>query len=286
MKVAFLVSGALGESVLKYFINKLNVEFVLTDNNSNGIIELCKKFDTPFFAGNPRSSKIDNFISNLECDVIASVNYLFLIDKKIIQIAKGLCFNIHGSLLPKYRGRTPHVWAIINGEKQTGVTAHIIDEGCDTGAIIKQVQVNIDKDDTGADILNKYRDLYIPLIDFVLKSFIEDKIELEFQNESKATYFGKRTPDDGRINWDWSVDRIINWIRAQAHPYPGAFSYHNNNKIIIDKASPSDFGFNFQVPNGTILSDNPLVIKCATGALQIDTIRNKNHNFRINDLLY
>src|SRR5690606_33504394 len=95
--------------------------------------------------------------------------YLFIIDKKIIDLATSIAFNIHGSLLPKYRGRTPHVWSIINNEKFTGITAHIIDEGCDTGDIIEQVKIKISKSDTGASLLEKYNLLYLPLIRSVLE---------------------------------------------------------------------------------------------------------------------
>ncbi len=287
MRVAFLVSGDLGETVLKYFINKIDINFVLTDKASKRIIDLCLEFNIPFFAGNPRNKQINDFITGRDCDIMISANYIFLIEKKIIQLAKHLCFNIHGSLLPKYRGRTPHVWAIINGEKQTGITAHVIDEGCDSGAIIKQIPVEIENSDTGGSILEKFKTLYIPLIEFVLKSVGEKSIKLEYQDESKATFFGKRTPHDGRIDWNWSADRIFNWVRAQAYPYPGAFSFYKNEKIIIDKVSFSDLGYHFLTNNGTILHINPLVVKCATGVLKIDKIRNNIHsNFQINEKFY
>jgi methionyl-tRNA formyltransferase len=285
MRVAFLVSGGLGETVLNHFIHKLNIPFVLTDKNSKGIIDLCENHRIPFYAGNPRDKNIDNFIMGLECDFIASINYLFLIERKIISIAKDLCFNIHGSLLPKYRGRTPHVWAIINGEKQTGISAHIINEGCDTGAIIKQIIVNIDAEDTGWDILEKYKKLYVPIVEDILESHKENALEFVDQDESKATFFGKRTSNDGRIDWNWSVDRIINWVRAQSYPYPGAYTFYNKEKIIIDKVAYSDHGFHFEMQNGTILSTSPLVVKCITGAIELVNLRTLNTDYRKNEVL-
>ncbi len=285
MKTSFLVSGMLGENVLKYFISKIEIPFVLTDKESYGIIELCRGKNIPCYVGNPRNEKIKSFTNDLECDVIASVNYLFIVDQNIINLASGLIFNIHGSLLPKYRGRTPHVWAIINGEKNTGITAHVIDQGCDTGAIIKQIPVHISPNDTGAMILQKFNNLYIDLVEDVLKMYNSGSIRLIKQDESKATFFGKRTPDDGRINWNWSVERIINWIRAQSHPYPGAFTILEDTKIIIDKASCTDFGFHYMQENGTILSSEPMVVKCGTGAVKIDIIRNENLIYSINQIL-
>jgi methionyl-tRNA formyltransferase len=282
MKVGFLISGGLGELVLNYFVDKVEVEFVLTDKGSDNIINICKYNNVPVFAGNPRNSKIDSFLKDLQCDVIASVNYLFIVNKNVIDKAKYLCFNIHGSLLPKYRGRTPHVWSIINNEQQTGITAHKIDEGCDTGEIIKQISIAIESDDTGAIILDKYKEKYIPLIEEIFELFINGKLESYKQDDSKATYFGKRTPEDGRINWDWDFERIRNWVRAQAFPYPGAFTFYEGKKIIIDKVSRSDFGFHFQMENGTILNSDPLLIKCSNSALKVDLMRTSDVSFSIN----
>lgn len=283
MKIAFLVSGGLGEFVLSHFIKKYDLSFVLTDNGSENIENICNTHNIPVYKGNPRKPEIVGFLKEKSCDVIVSVNYLFIIDEKVIKLAKGLCFNVHGSLLPKYRGRTPHVWAIINNERETGITAHVIDKGCDTGDILKQIKVKIDKEDTGASILEKYKGLYIPLVESVLSDFVQDSLTFIKQDESKATYFGKRTPEDGRIDWNWSVERIINWVRAQAYPYPGSFTYYNKNKIIIDKVTKSDYGFHNEVENGTIILLNPLIVKCCNSALKIELLRTNNFELKINE---
>lgn len=283
MKIAFLVSGSLGEIVLNYFIKKYDLSFVLTDKDSSNIIKICKDYNIPFYAGNPRKQEIDNFLEKFCCDIIASVNYLFIVDSKIIKIAKKLCFNIHGSLLPKYRGRTPHVWAIINNEKEVGITAHLMDEGCDTGDIIKQIKFNIQENDTGESILSKFKELYIPLVEDVLFNFQNDTITYTKQDETKATFFGKRTPEDGQIDWNWSVERIINWVRALSYPYPGAFTFYNNSKVVIDKVSKSDIGFHYNTINGTIISINPLLVKCCNSVLKLEVVRSFDIEFKINE---
>lgn len=283
MKIAFLVSGGLGEVLLNHFINKYDFSFVLTDKGSENIVTICNFHKIPVYAGNPRKPEIEVFLKGKSCDVMVSVNYLFIIEEKVIKLAKKLCFNVHGSLLPKYRGRTPHVWAIINNEIETGITAHVIDEGCDTGDIIKQIKVKINHEDTGASILEKFKELYIPLVESVLSGFARNALNLIKQDESKATYFGKRTPEDGRIDWNWSAERIINWVRAQAYPYPGAFSFYNDSKIIIDKVTKSDYGFHFNVENGTILSTNPLIVKCCNSALKLELLRTNNFEFDIKE---
>lgn len=276
MKLGILSSGNLGKDTLEKIILNFNVVFVLTDSNSKGILSLCEKNKIPHFKGNPRNSKGYDFIKNIEVDIIVSINYLFLIEKDIIQHSKQLTFNIHGSLLPKYRGRTPHVWSIINNEKETGITAHVIDEGCDTGDIISQIKIPINEIETGAEILNKFKLEYYNLILGIFKQLNSGKLELIKQDEQLATYFGKRTPEDGRINWNWQKDRIKNWVRAQAYPYPGAFSYVNNQKLIIDKVKDCSYGFRFDTENGTILALTPnIIVKTPNGALEVKKSRRK-----------
>ncbi len=273
--IGVLASGNLGKDILQKIIFNFDVAFVLTDIKSQGIFEICKNNQIPFFKGNPRKGKGFNFIKNKEVDVIVSVNYLFLVEKDIINHPKKLIFNIHGSLLPKYRGRTPHVWAIINNEKETGITAHIIDEKCDTGDIISQIKIPINKDDTGSDILNKYKLEYYNLIKDVFRKLKYEKLNLIKQDESQATYYGKRTPEDGKINWNWEKERIINWVRAQAYPYPGAFSYLDGDKIIIDEVTESTLEVSSEIKSGVILEVFPnIVINTSNGSLKIKRLRN------------
>ncbi|MFT4643738.1 MAG: methionyl-tRNA formyltransferase [Planctomycetota bacterium] len=275
MKLGVLVSGKLGDIVLKRIYNLYDVKVVFTDFKSQSVIDFCISNNLPLFKGNPRNKKGYNFIKNIKVDVIASINYLFLIEKDIINLAIKGVFNIHGSLLPKYRGRTPHVWAIINNEKFTGITAHLIEEGCDTGDILEQIKITIDENDTGGDLLLKFQNEYESLTLKVLANFSNNTLKMTKQDEFCATYYGKRTSDDGRINWNWQKERIRNWVRAQSYPYPGAFSFFNNNKIIIDEIKFSSHGFNFKDENGLILKVNPsIIIKTVNGAIELKKIRN------------
>lgn len=276
MNLALFVSGALGFKVLNHLKeSKHSVQCVFTDSNSKEIIDTANDKQLPIFTGNPRNDRALRFIDAYEIDIILSVNYLFLIERLLFSKAK-LAINIHGSLLPKYRGRTPHVWAIINNESKTGVTAHLIDDGCDTGDIVKQKEVIIDDSDTGSDILEKFNKLYVPLVDEILSDFERGNIKPLPQNNKNATFFGKRTPDDGKINWGWQKERIRNWVRAQAYPYPGAFTYSEGiaEKVIIDEVVFSDRGFNEADRNGLIVSLNPICVKTPNGVLELRNIRN------------
>lgn len=286
MNLGVLVSANLGFTVLKHLYENYTVQYVLTDLNSELIIDFCVKNEIDYFVGNPRNGKAFNFCQkNEKIDILVSVNYLFIIEKDLIKLPKSFSFNIHGSLLPKYRGRTPHVWAIINNESKTGITAHLIDEDCDTGDIIEQIEIEIEIEETGYDILNKFKDNYIKLLSSVLNKSKTGKLTLTKQKNNNATFFGKRTPNDGHINWNWQKERINNWIRAQSYPYPGAYSYHNCNKIIIDKIKYSDEGYSSDMINGFLISINPILVKTPNGVVELVQVRENDFELVKGDVL-
>ncbi|WP_185096851.1 methionyl-tRNA formyltransferase [Roseivirga seohaensis] len=268
-----MVSGKLGFQTLKSLKDGHEIIGIFTDKGSQAIIDYAELNQLDSFIGNPRNGKASGFIANKEIDVLLSVNYLFLIEEDLIHWPKTAAINLHGSLLPKYRGRTPHVWAIINNDRNTGVTAHLITKGCDEGAIILQREIMIDPEDTGASVLAKYEEVYPELVIEVLNRIAKGEMETIEQDESLATYFGKRTPEDGEINWNWQKERIKNWVRAQSYPYPGAFTWLDDQKVIIDRVEEDDFGFHQSMQNGTILTDNPLRLKTPNGALRIVKLR-------------
>ncbi len=273
MNLGVMTSGDLGFIVLKYLFDSYKTEFVLTDSNSKYIIDFCKKNKIACFIGNPRNGRAYSFCSKKKIDFLISINYLFIIEKDLIELPKSFAFNIHGSLLPKYRGRTPHVWAIINNETETGITAHLIDEGCDTGDIIEQIKIDIGDEETGADVLNKFKHIYKKLLKIVLTKANSGELTFKKQQSEIATFFDKRTPNDGEINWNWQKERIKNWIRAQANPYPGAFTYINKKKLTIDKIKFSEIGFTNEMNNGLVLSTSPFLVKTPNGVVEICKFR-------------
>jgi len=286
MKIGILSSGILGFKSLQFFCKELQYpDFIATDKKSNLIIEFAERHSIKLFLGNPRNGRLKEFIGEENLSVLFSINYLFLIDNEIIKSAK-YAINLHGSLLPKYRGRSPHIWAIINNEKITGVTAHFIDDGCDTGNIIVQKKIKILSTHTGGEILKEFEKIYPLIILEVFDKISSGIIESKSQNNSKATIYGKRTPEDGEINWSWQKERIRNWVRAQAFPYPGAFTFFQNNKVIIDKVAFSSYGFSFDQPNGLVISDkNGFIVKTPNGAVKLVSIRNKVSNIKIGVIL-
>ena len=166
-----MVSGQLGLTALKFIQSSTNsIVAVLSDTASVEIRNYCEINKIPIFLGNPRKGKAVDFLSKLNCDLLLSINYLYIIEQDLISLPKEYAINFHGSLLPKYRGRTPHVWAIINGETQTGVTAHLIDQNMDSGDIIHQIPIEINPEATGADLLKLFHIVYPELISKVLSN--------------------------------------------------------------------------------------------------------------------
>lgn len=284
-KISLLISGKLGFDLLIYLFDFTDIEFVATDKNSLEIIDFAKVKNVPLFIGNPRDGKLSSFVNEVKSDLLLSINYLFLVEQDLIKKFK-YPINFHGSLLPKYRGRTPHVWSIINNEIDTGVTAHFIDFGCDTGDIILRKRIPILDNDTGFTVLEKYIEVYPFMVSEIIKLYESGGIIRIKQDNSISTIYGKRTPNDGEINWDWQKERINNWVRAQAFPYPGAFTFYEGNKVTIDKISFCDLGFDNEMPNGMILQVKPsLVVKTSNGAVKIEEIRNNEFDFIQNKIL-
>ena len=281
ISICLLASGNLGLIALKHLYSKQEVTIVsvFTNKNSSEILDFCNVKNIPCFSGNPRNESTTDFVSNIQRpDILLSVNYLFIIEEDLIKFPKDYAINIHGSLLPRYRGRTPHVWSIINGENKTGITAHLITQKCDEGDIILQKIIPITKNDTGGSILRKYNCIYPELIDELFELIKKHEIKLIPQDETKATYFEKRTPEDGHIDWNWQKERIYNWVRAMAPPeYPGAFSFYNGKKIIFSKIEFSDEGFYALEANGTVKKENGdvLFVKTPNGVVKAFTTDNR-----------
>ena len=276
INLVVFASGELGLKMVEYLHSFVKINFIATDRKSEGIILFANHQKINLFIGKPNNEELFIELNKVDTKILFSINYLFILDKKIFQLFE-YAINFHGSLLPKYRGRTPHIWAIINNEKYTGITAHFIEEGCDTGDIVFQKNILIEEDITGSDLLRIYQNEYPAVIRKVLEMINETKIVRLPQNHLEATLFPKRTPDDGLINWNWQKERIYNWVRALSYPYPGAFTYYRSEKLIIDEINFSNIGFDSFLENGTIISinqqNNP-VVKVQNGAIEIIKKRN------------
>lgn len=162
-----------------------------------------------------------DFIRSISPDIIVVVAYGQILSEDILKTPKYGCINLHGSLLPKYRGAAPIHWAIINGEKRTGVTTILMDEGMDTGDILLQEEIEIDPEDTAGTLSKK---LSTKGAGVLLKTVRNLKdIRPRKQDHSSATYAPLLKKEDGRIDWGKSAEEIRNQVRGM-NPWPGAFT--------------------------------------------------------------
>ena len=204
-------------------------------------------------------------IGQLAPDVIFSFYYRHLLSDAILALAPAGAFNLHGSLLPKYRGRAPLNWVLVNGESETGVTLHRMVKRADAA----QQRVAISPDDTALTLHHKLCQTARQVLEQALPAIERKEIHDVQQNESEATYFGRRTPEDSFLTWNRPATTLHNMVRAVAAPWPGAFSYSGTQKFTI--WSSRVHAQNQTAQPGTVISVSPLLIACSEGALEVVT---------------
>ncbi|MCY0106714.1 MULTISPECIES: bifunctional UDP-4-amino-4-deoxy-L-arabinose formyltransferase/UDP-glucuronic acid oxidase ArnA [Pseudomonas] len=214
-------------------------------------------------------------IAKLNPEYIFSFYYRNLLSEALLATAKKGAFNLHGSLLPRYRGRAPANWVLVNGETETGVTLHRMVKRADAGAIVAQQRVAIERSDTGLTLHAKLRTAASDLLRDTLPNMLQGKITETPQDESKATVFGRRTPADGKLVWAKPAEELFNLVRAVTRPYPGAFCAVGEHKLIVWSAEVVK-GNEGQAP-GRVISVDPLRIACGEDSLVV-TAGQRNDN--------
>ena len=176
---------------------------------------------TPDDAGDP---ELAERVAQLEPDFIFSFYYRSMLGAPILGSARRGALNMHGSLLPKYRGRAPVNWAILNGERETGATLHYMVERADAGDIVDQLAVPILDDDDAHTVFGKVTAAAEIILARSLPGLIAGDAPRRPQVIGPGQYFGRRRPEDGRIDWTQPAVRIHDLVRAVAPPFPGAFT--------------------------------------------------------------
>ena len=169
-------------------------------------------------------------------DYIFSFYYRHMIASDILAVARIAALNMHGSLLPKYRGRAPVNWAILHGETETGASLHIMEAKPDAGDIVGQVAVPIDPDEDATAVFAKVTNAAIKVMQAVLPELLQGRVPRTPNVLAKGSYFGGRKPEDGRIHWNQSAKQVHDLIRAVAPPYPGAFTDWQGARMVIAKS--------------------------------------------------
>ncbi|MBA0157412.1 bifunctional UDP-4-amino-4-deoxy-L-arabinose formyltransferase/UDP-glucuronic acid oxidase ArnA [Pectobacterium versatile] len=265
--------GCVGLEALKLAGYEIQAVFTHSDapgeNHFYGsVAKAAAEMDVPVFAPEDINHPLwVNRIRELAPDVIFSFYYRTLLSDDILQLPAFGAFNLHGSLLPRYRGRAPVNWVLVNGETQTGVTLHKMVSRADAGDIVAQSVVAIDDEDTALALHGKCRTAAAALLAQQLPLIRSREITLTPQDESRASYFGRRTAADGLIDWHKSAREINNLIRAVTEPYPGAFTFLGERNVTIWRARVVKDKIGGEP--GAILSTSPLVVSCGEDALEI-----------------
>ena len=204
------------------------------------VADWAKKNQIPVFCPkNVNTSQWIEMIRQTSPEVIFSFYYRNLLSRDVFMIPSAGSFNLHGSLLPAYRGRCPVNWVLVNGEERTGVTLHHIVEAPDAGDIVGQKEVSIKFEDTAYSLYQKLCVKARELLEEVLPHIKRATAPRIAQNLKQGSYYGGRKPEDGRIDWRWSVMQIYNLVRAVTEPYPGAFTHlPKGEKLLIWWALP------------------------------------------------
>ncbi len=200
---------------------------------------LAKDYNIPvYYPENINDRKWVDLLKDLSPDVILSCYFRQMIKEEILSVSRIAAVNLHGSLLPKYRGRCPVNWQLVHGERVSGVTLHHMVVKPDAGDIVGQEAVQVSPRDTAITLFKRLEDAAERVLRRFIPMLLDGTAPRIPQDHSKATYFGGRRPEDGRINWKDSCANIYNLIRAVTWPYPGAFCQLKDRRLFIWEAEP------------------------------------------------
>jgi methionyl-tRNA formyltransferase len=207
---------------------------------SDSVADLAEEHGVPVLLRNrPDDDALLASLKEADADVIVATNWRTWIPPAVFTSSRLGTLNVHDSLLPAYAGFAPLIWALLNGEEEVGVTAHMMDEDLDAGDIVLQRSVPVGPRDTTTDLFRKTLELFGPITVDGLALLATGHAQLTKQDRSKASFFHKRSLEDSRIDWTWPAEDLDRLVRAQADPYPNAFTFHRGERVRVVAASVS-----------------------------------------------
>ncbi|MEP7223577.1 MAG: methionyl-tRNA formyltransferase [Actinomycetota bacterium] len=209
----------------------------------------------------------------LDPELVFVVGWSQLVKDPFIALAQEGVFGVHPTLLPRHRGRAPIPWAILSGLARTGVTLfEIVDATADSGAIVDQAVVDIAPDETATTLFDRIAEAHVELIRECVPMLLARTAPRRPQEPSRASSWPKRKPTDGIIDWETRAPYLYDWVRAQTRPYPGAFTYLGDEKVVVWSARPVEL--DEAAPAGTIVAIRPdgPVVACGDGGLLLQDL--------------
>jgi methionyl-tRNA formyltransferase len=216
-------------------------------------------------ADDPNAPEFVSRLSRLAPDFLFSFYYRHMLSPAVLATATRGAFNMHGSLLPKYRGRVPVNWAVLRGESETGATLHEMVEKPDAGRIVDQLAVPILPDDLAVEVFRKVTVAAEMVLHRSLPDLIDGTARFRPQDLAGGSYFGARKPDDGRIDWSQGAHAIHDLVRAVAPPYPGAFTTLGNARLRVLRTRVLARATRPAAPTLAVDAEGHVTIDCADG---------------------
>ncbi|MCK4553645.1 methionyl-tRNA formyltransferase [Candidatus Parcubacteria bacterium] len=219
-----------------------------------------------------RIADLQSEIKNLKPEIIIVIAYAQLIPEEILNLPKYDCINVHGSLLPKYRGAAVIQAPILNGDKQTGVTIMKMSKGLDTGPILAQAEIKIESYETGDSLYDKLSQLGADLLLDTLKKYIVGQIKLQPQDNAKASFISQLKKQDGLVDWSKTAVEIERFVRAMAS-WPSAWTWWKDKRLKITAVQQQPIAINSYKPGKTFIYNNGLAVQCGKDALIIKKLQ-------------
>jgi len=201
------------------------------------VAELARSANIPVIL--PRdinAAEVVETIARVQPQLLCSFYFRQMMKPQVLSLPTEGALNMHGSLLPKYRGRAPVNWVLVNGESETGVTLHYMDEKPDHGDIVAQHRVPISREDTALTLTRKLAEASRSVLREHYPLLAEGRASRTPQDHGRSSYFGGRRPEDGVIDWAMPAESIRNLIRAVTDPWPGAFGWIRSRKLLVWRA--------------------------------------------------
>jgi methionyl-tRNA formyltransferase len=251
----------------------VDVALVVTHQDSaseniwfESVVSLCETEGIPYITpDDPNAPALLAQIQAAQPDLLFSFYYRHMLPQAILDVAPA--YNMHGSLLPRFRGRAPVNWAVLHGATEIGASLHEMTVKPDAGAIVAQQAVPILPDDTAFEVFGKVTVAAELALYGVLPALLAGSAPRIPNDLAQGSYFGGRKPEDGRIDWNKPAVDVYNLHRAVAPPYPGAFTDVGGQRYVIERARPyrGDSGAINGMPPGLAVVDNAIVGVCGDG---------------------
>jgi methionyl-tRNA formyltransferase len=206
-------------------------------------------------------------------ELIFVVGWSQLVGDEFIALAPGGVFGMHPTLLPRHRGRAPIPWTILSGLATTGVTLfEIADATADSGPIVAQIEVSVGPDETASTLFERISEAHVELVRAHVPDLLAGTAPRISQDPSRASSWPKRVPADGIIDWMTRAPYLYDWVRAQTRPYPGAFTFLGDTRIVVWRAAPTTI--DSPAPAGTVVEGREagVVVACGDGGLVLEEV--------------